>query len=90
MVLFTTIASALAPLIIEGLTKLEKGGDVKKTEMALVHKGEFMLPKGVKPTKTQRLAVLRGKAKGKGNKKVAPSVKKAKKSKKQKKTMDFK
>ena len=83
MVLFTTIASALAPLIIEGLTKLEKGGDVKKTEMALVHKGEFMLPKGVKPTKAQRLAVLRGKAKNK--KRTLP-----KKSKKQKKTMDFK
>lgn len=31
----------------------KKGGKVKRTGKALVHKGEFILPKGVKPTKKQ-------------------------------------
>lgn len=31
----------------------KNGGRVKKTGMALVHKGEFVLPVGVKPTKAQ-------------------------------------
>lgn len=31
----------------------KKGGRVKKTGVALVHKGEFVLPVGVKPTKAQ-------------------------------------
>ena len=30
-----------------------KGGRVKKTGKALVHKGEFVLPRGVEPTKWQ-------------------------------------
>jgi hypothetical protein len=31
----------------------KKGGLVKKTGVAFVHKGEFVLPVGVKPTKAQ-------------------------------------
>ena len=82
--MFGIIASALAPLIVEQLTKLEKGGDVKKTGAVIVHKGEYMLPKGVKPTKAQRKAV----AKGKAMKKTAPKKKKGGKKGKKGKT-DF-
>ena len=34
------------------------GGRVKKTGKALVHKGEFVLPRGVKPTKGQCTRVM--------------------------------
>jgi hypothetical protein len=47
------------------------GGQVKRTGKALVHKGEYVLPKGVKPTATQKKAVAKNKAnakKGKGKK----------------------
>lgn len=70
--MFGIIASALAPLIVDKLSKLEKGGDVKKTGAVIVHKGEYMLPKGVKPTKGQRKAVAKGKAKKTAPKKTAP------------------
>jgi hypothetical protein len=33
--------------------EFKKGGLVKKTGVAFVHKGEFVLPVGVKPTKAQ-------------------------------------
>lgn len=83
MAIFTTLATALAPLIIDKLTKMEKGGAVKKTGAVIVHKNEFVLPAGVKPTKAQRKAVAKGKAK-----KSAPKKKKGgKKGKKGK--MDF-
>jgi outer membrane lipoprotein SlyB len=42
----------------------KNGGPVKKTGLAMVHKNEYVLPAGVKPTKAQRAAV----AKKKGNK----------------------
>lgn len=42
---------------VASLMGYKKGGLVKKTGKALVHKGEFVLPKGVKPTKGQRRAV---------------------------------
>jgi hypothetical protein len=35
------------------LLPFKKGGRVKRTGKALVHKGEFILPKGVSPTKSQ-------------------------------------
>lgn len=35
------------------LLPFKKGGRVRKTGKALVHKGEFILPKGVPPTKNQ-------------------------------------
>lgn len=35
------------------LPAFKKGGRVKRTGKALVHKGEYILPRGVKPTKAQ-------------------------------------
>lgn len=43
------------------LTPYKKGGKVPKTGPALLHKGEFVLPSHVKPTKAQVKAVARGK-----------------------------
>lgn len=40
--------------ILGDLLPFKKGGRVKrKTQKALLHQGEFVLPKGVKPTKKQ-------------------------------------
>lgn len=39
------------------LTGFKTGGTVKKTGLALVHKNEFVLPLGIKPTKAQKSAV---------------------------------
>lgn len=47
------------------LTAFKKGGRVKKTGLALVHAGEFVLPKGIAPTKAQKAKVSKGKTKGK-------------------------
>ena len=35
------------------------GGSVKKTGMAMVHKNEYILPSGIKPTKAQKAAVAK-------------------------------
>lgn len=35
------------------LLPFKKGGRVRKTGAILAHKGEFILPKGIKPTKSQ-------------------------------------
>ena len=43
------------------LQVFKKGGAVKRTGLAQVHKGEYVLPKGVKPTKAQREKVAKGK-----------------------------
>ena len=37
----------------------KNGGKVKKTGLAKVHKGEYVLPVGVKPTKAQKSAVAK-------------------------------
>ena len=42
---------------IGNLIPFKKGGKVKKTGPILAHKGEFILPKGVKPTAKQLKAV---------------------------------
>ena len=39
--------------ILDFLIPFKKGGKVKKNGPAYLHKGEFVLPKGVKPTKAQ-------------------------------------
>ncbi len=39
--------------------KFKKGGRVKKTGKAILHKGEFVLPVGVKPTKAQMKKVAK-------------------------------
>ncbi len=41
----------------------KKGGKVNKTGLALVHKGEYILPKGVAATKAQKAKVAKKKAK---------------------------
>ena len=41
----------------------KKGGKVKKTGLAVVHKGEYVLPKGVAPTKAQKAKVAKKKLK---------------------------
>jgi len=61
VVIFPMLAKMLAGPVINQLMKLEEGGPVNKTQMALVHKGEYMLPKGVKPTPAQRRAVVKKK-----------------------------
>ena len=55
------VGGAVVNEIVNQVKKLEDGGAVDKTEMALVHKGEYMLPKGVKPTPAQRRAVAKKK-----------------------------
>lgn len=42
---------------IGDLLPFKKGGRVKRNTRALLHKGEFVLPKGIKPTKAQLKAV---------------------------------
>jgi hypothetical protein len=49
------------------LAKYKKGGRVKRTGKAIVHKGEYVLPRGVKPTKAQMKKVAK-KRKCKGGK----------------------
>ena len=75
------IASALLPVLVENLLKLETGGKVEKTQIAMVHKNEYMLPAGVKPTPAQVKKV--NALKKKKAVKKAP-VKKAPKGKKKK------
>lgn len=43
--------------ILEKLIPFKKGGRVKRTGPIYAHKGEFILPKGVKPTAKQVKAV---------------------------------
>ena len=78
------VGGAVVKEIVNQVKKLEDGGAVDKTEMALVHKGEYMLPKGVKPTPAQRRAVAKKKiTKQKAQvKQVRPKVVKAKAPKK--------
>jgi hypothetical protein len=49
----------IAGTALENLIPFRKGGKVKRTGPALVHKGEFILPKGVKPTKMQKMKVAK-------------------------------
>lgn len=39
------------------IPQFKKGGKVMKTGLAVVHSGEYVLPKGVKPTKAQKKKV---------------------------------
>ena len=75
-----SIGSALLPIkgidggavgeALGGLAPFATGGRVKKTGPIYAHKGEFIIPRGVAVTKTQRKAVAKKKAdakkKGKG------------------------
>jgi len=51
------LMSALAPILIKEVLGYEKGGQVRKTGLANLHEGEFVLPKGVAPTPAQKKAV---------------------------------
>jgi hypothetical protein len=65
MAFLGNIAKALLPIVIEKVidkvVKKEEGGAVKKTQLAQIHAGEYVLPKGVKPTPAQRRAVAKNK-----------------------------
>lgn len=50
------------------LTPYKLGGKVPKTGPALLHKNEFVLPAGVKPTAAQKKAVAKGKREAGGRK----------------------
>ena len=57
-IMASLIASAIAPMLLgKLLDQFETGGKVKKTGVAMVHSGEYVLPKGVAPTASQRKAV---------------------------------
>lgn len=51
------IGSDIAGDFLEKLIPFKKGGRIKKNMAIYAHKGEFILPKGVRPTKTQLKAV---------------------------------
>lgn len=55
--------------VIGGFLPFETGGEVPRNTKALLHKGEYVLPAGVKPTKAQRKAVNKRKAQAKKGKK---------------------
>ena len=69
-----TIGSALLPIkgvdggelgsALGGLTGFKNGGRVKRTGKALIHKGEWVLPVGVPPTKSQKAKIAKKKAGG--------------------------
>ena len=52
----------------EGIIGFKDGGRVKSTRKALIHKGEFVLPRGVKPTMKQKKKVMKKKKKKKKKK----------------------
>ena len=70
-----SIGSALLPIkgidggevgsALGSLAPFKKGGRVKKTGPIYAHKGEFVLPVGVAPTKAQKAKVAKKKAGGK-------------------------
>lgn len=47
------------------LAPFKKGGPIKRTGPIYAHKGEYILPKGVPPTKAQKAKVAKKKAGGK-------------------------
>tara|TARA_R110002110_G_scaffold9355_1_gene46149 strand:+ start:298 stop:558 length:261 start_codon:yes stop_codon:yes gene_type:complete len=53
-----TIAGDFLPFETGGAVKVAKG---RKTQKALLHKGEYVLPANAKPTKAQKAIVARNK-----------------------------
>jgi len=53
------IGESLAGNFLEKLIPFKKGGRIRKTGPAYLHKGEFILPRGVRPTKTQKKRVAK-------------------------------
>ena len=72
--LLGNIASKIVPIpgingeqvgsALGGLSGFKKGGRVKRTGKAIVHKGEYVLPVGVAPTKAQKAKVAKKKRGG--------------------------
>lgn len=70
-----TIGSALLPIkgvdggelgaVLGGLAPFKKGGRINKTGPIYAHKGEWVLPVGVAPTKAQKAKIAKKKAGGK-------------------------
>jgi hypothetical protein len=73
-----SIGSALLPIkgidggevggALGSLAPFKTGGRVPRTGRALIHKGEYILPAGIAPTKSQKDRVAKGKAKAKAKK----------------------
>ena len=53
---------------VGGLAPFKKGGRVKKTGPIYAHKGEYVLRKGIAPTKSQKERTEKGKKGKKGGK----------------------
>lgn len=58
------IAGGLGSAIGGFLSPFATGGAVKRDTKVILHKGEYVLPRGVKPTSIQRKAVAKNKAIG--------------------------
>ena len=61
--------------VLGGFLPFETGGEVPRDTKAILHKGEYVLPAGVKPTKAQRKAVNKKKTQAKKGKKGKQSGK---------------
>lgn len=57
------IGKAIGGMAGAAFPLFKKGGKVNKTGLAIVHKGEYVLPANVKPTKAQKSKVAKLKAK---------------------------
>ena len=57
------IGGTLGGNLLGKLIPFKKGGRVKRTGPILAHKGEFVLPAGVKPTKQQMSKVMKKRSK---------------------------
>lgn len=49
----STFGAITGGLVGSAAPTFKKGGRIKRTGKAILHKGEFILPKGVHPTKSQ-------------------------------------
>lgn len=49
----STLGTVTGGVIGSAAPTFKKGGRIKRTGKAVLHKGEFILPKGVPPTKSQ-------------------------------------
>jgi len=57
------IGGTIGGNLLDKLIPFKKGGRVKRTGPILAHKGEFVLPAGVKPTKQQLSQVMKKRSK---------------------------
>lgn len=75
------IGEEIGSNVLGDLIPFKKGGRVKKTGPILAHKGEFILPKGVKPTKAQVQAVAKRHRRKHCSKSMLPKRKRVSKKK---------